>query len=371
MRRPSLKVTGVLIGAAAATVAAVVATSASTARKADYKVAIFFPGATNDRSWDNAWSDGGNLAARDFKVKVTLVPNLPNPDQYQSQGSAFAAQGYNLLIFAHGAMDAPAQAVAKQYPNVEVIQGPYQLASASGYANEPPNLGHFDIEQQYGSFQAGLLAGMLTKTNKLATVYGFAFPAITRQVEAFDLGARCVNAHIKYASKATGSFEDAAAARAAASSLFASGVDIMLSAVDQAVQGVVQAAASSKANPKPYVIAQYFDQNQLNPNVVLTSVLFNLQGTGYDMIKRGSSGFKWPAHWFHSYNLKTGRVGTLAPLHSPLAAKVPANVKAKMKVFLSMILSGKLKVPDEFVIGQKLGSGAKIPVASIGCKPFR
>jgi basic membrane protein A len=368
MRKHLLKVIGALIGAVA--VAGALTTSAGTAPKANYRVAMFFPGTTNDRSWDNAWADGGKLAGRDFNVTVTLVPGVVNPDQYQSQGSSFAAQGYNLLIFAHGAMDAPAQTVAKQFPNVEVIQGPFQLAKASDYANEPPNLGHFDIEQEYGSFQAGLLAGMLTKTNKLAAIYGFAFPAINRQVEAFELGARCVNTHITYASKQVGSFDDAAAARAAASSLFANGADMMLSAVDTAVTGAVQAAASVKRNPKPYVFAQYFDQNQLNPNVVLTSVLFNLQGTGYDLIKRGSSGFKWPAHWFHSYDLKTNHVGTLAPLHPPLAAKVPAAVKAKMKTFLAMILAGKLKVPDEFTIGQ-LGTGKKIPVASIGCKPFR
>jgi basic membrane protein A and related proteins len=365
MRRLSLKAMLALIGAAA--IAGGLASSAGTTPKATYRVAILFPGTSNDRSWDNAWADGGSLAARDFNVTVTNVPGVVNPDQYQSQGSAFAAQGYNLLIFAHGAMDAPAQAVAKQFPKVEVIQGPYQLPKASDYASEPPNLGHFDIEQEYGSFQAGLLAGMLTKTNKLAAIYGFAFPAINRQVEAFRLGARCVNSHIKFASKQVGSFDDAAAARAAASSLFANGADYMLSAVDTAVTGAVQAAAASKGR---YVFAQYFDQNSLNPKVVISSVLFNLQGTGYDLIKRGSSGFQWTPHWFHSYDLKTNHVGTLAPLHPPIAGTVPASVKAKMKTFLTQILAGKLKVPDEFTIGT-LGSGAKIPVASIGCKPFR
>lgn len=371
MRRPPVKVIGLAGVLAAAAVAGVLATAASTARKADFKVALLTTGAVNNKSWANSWADGVNKAAKEVGAKVTLVGNLDNPDQYVQQGSAFAAQGYNLIIMAHGAMNEPAQKVAAQFPNVQIFQFPWQLQGANPYAKEPANLGHGDVEQQYGTFQAGMLAGLLTKTNTLGAVYAFPFPALTRQPEGFILGARCVNSKVKFIQKQSGSFADAAKARTAASSVIAGGADIVFSAVDQAVQGVIQAAASAKRKPT-YAVASYYDDHALNPKVVLTSVLYNLNGVGYDLVKRGyayaEQGKKWPAHWFKSYALKDG-VGELAPFYPPISNVVPATVKAQMKSLRAKILSGQIKVPDEFKIGLKVGSGSKIPVASIGCKP--
>ena len=225
------------------------------------KVAVLTTGAVNNRSWANSWTIGANKAAKDLNVHVTVVGNVETPDQYVSQGSSFAAQGYNLIIFAHGAMDAPAAKLAKQFPHVQFVQAPFEFSNSSAQAAEPPNLGHIDMKQEDGTFLAGALAAMVTKSKKLGGVYAFPFPALTRQPEAFDLGARCINPSISFSQKSTGTFTDAALARAAASGLFSGGADVVISAVDQAVQGVI--SAGQAAGPGHYVVASYFDDTSL------------------------------------------------------------------------------------------------------------
>jgi len=339
----------------------------SSAGNKDVKVALLATGAVNNRSWANSWADGAKQAAKDLGIEVTTVGNVETPDQYTQQGSSFAAKGYDLIIFAHGAMNDPAVKLAKQFPNVKFVQAPYEFVDKSEQASQPPNLGHVDFKQEQGSFLAGALAGMVTKANKVAAVYAFPFPALTRQPEAYSLGARCTNPSVKFSQKATNSFTDAALARAAASSLYSAGNDVVFSAVDQAVQGIIAAANSSSTKPA-YVIASYFDQHDLGPKVVLTSVLYNLDGVAQDIIKTYVDG-KIGDHWYKDYDLANGDVGKLAPYQNLSSAVSDADQKT-LDTITEAVKNGDIKVPDAVTgdptIG-KPGTAAKIDPKSIGC----
>jgi basic membrane protein A len=379
MQRWTSKSRGFLALVAVAVVAVIVAgcgssdnssssssTSTSAAAK-NFKVAVLSTGATNNRSWANSWADGATKAAKDLGATVTMVGNVETPDQYTSQGASFAAKGYNMIIFAHGAMNDPAVKLAKQFPNVKFVQAPFEFPDKAAQQAQPPNLGHVDFKQEQGSFLAGAMAGLVTKTNKVGAVYAFPFPALTRQPEAFSLGARCTNPKVTFTQKATSSFTDAALARAAASSLFDSGVDVVFSAVDQAVQGVIAAANNSSTKPA-YVVAQYRDQHDLGRNVVLTSVVYNLNGVAENIIKDGLDK-KVGAHYFKDYNLANFNVGTLAPLQN-LSSALTASDQKIMATVTQAVKDGTIKVPDAVTgsptIG-KPGSAAKIDPTSLGC----
>src|SRR5215218_8125836 len=315
---------------------------------ADYKVALLTTGALNNRSWANSWADGAEKARDELGVQLEMVGNADAPDQYVSQGSAFAAQGYDLLIFAHGAMHDPAVRVAKQFPNVEIVQVYQHASEAEAEKQDPPNLGHVDPEQAEVTFLAGVLAGLMTKTNTIGTVYGFPFPALTRQPESFELGARCVNPDVKALQRRSDSFTDAAAARAAASTLIDQKADFLLSAVDQAVQGVIQATAQAGGGDSgPFAVASYFDSNDLNPQAVITSALYGLDEVAYDIIKRGSEG-KLGDHFAQSYKLDTLKDASLAPFYEQEELVGQENIDRLDKV-RSMVADGTITVPDEIV----------------------
>jgi basic membrane lipoprotein Med (substrate-binding protein (PBP1-ABC) superfamily) len=335
--------------------------SSGSSGKKDYRIAIMSVGSENDRSWANANFDGAKAGAKKYGAQLTVVPNLGTPEQYVQQGAAFARRGYNLVLLQHGAMTQPAQQLAKQFPKTEfgIVWDPTDKEKAS----LPPNLFTWDPRQQDGGFLAGALAGLITKTNTVGGVSGAPFPLITRQLEAFDLGARCSNPGVKVLQRYTGdvTFADAKLAGSAATALMGDGADVVFTALDGAANGVYQAARKKDGT---YVIAQYFDQAQKAPDVILTSVLQNLQGINEDLVKRGVEGTIKPSEHFE-YTLANMDVGTLASF-GDLDSAVSADQKAKLGAIEKKIRSGDIKVPaNEALAKPKAAEG--IDPKSLGC----
>ena len=357
--------------ALAAVIAGVGIAKTESAKAPAIRVAMLYPGTANDGSWSNAWADGAKRAAKEFGVKLTLVNELSAPDQYLNQGAAFGSKGFELVIMANGIALDPAQKLAKQFPNTMWCMSPVDFPDREkGAAALARNSCVGEVEQQDGNFRAGVLAGMLTKTNRIGSINGFAFPALTRQAEAFYLGAKCVNSKVKFQQKYINSWTDPALAKAAAAGMISNQADFILGATDSAVQGAFEAA---KGAPRPtYVIPSYFDSHDQAPEVVITSVLFNLQGVSYDLIKRFVKK-QMPPGFFKSYNFTNLGVGKLAPFYS-LGKVVTPAAKAQLAKIDKGIRDGSIKVPDETVgkptIG-KAGDGAKINVNTLGCKPVR
>jgi basic membrane protein A and related proteins len=369
MRRSQL--VKVLIAVTSIAVLAAVSAGVGDGATKKIQVAILYPGTANDGSWSNSWADGAKKAVKDFGIKLTLVNELSTPDQYVNQGAAFGSKGYDLVIMANGIALDPAQKLARQFPKTMWCMSPTDFPDRKkGAAGLATNSCVAEVEQQDGAFRAGVLAGMLTKSNRIGSVNGFAFPALTRQAEAFYLGAKCVNSKVQFAQKYINSWTDPALAKAAAAGMIADGADFILGATDSAVQGAFEAA---KAAPNPtYVFASYFDSHKQAPTVVLSSVLYNLQGVGYDMIKRFVKR-QLPPRWFRSYNFANLGVGKLAPYYG-LANVVTPAARAQLKKIDTGLRNGTIRVPDETVGKQtigKEGTGAKIDVKALGCKPVR
>ena len=118
------------------------------------------------------------------------------------------------------------------------------------------------------------------------------------------------------------------------------------------------------------MIPSYFDSHSQAPKVVLTSVLYNLQGVAEDLIKLGKSG-KIGNHFFKDYTYKNIGVGKLAPFYN-LASAVSPAAKAGLAKVTSEVLSGKIRIPDETIGKTTIGtpnSAAKVNVKSLGCTP--
>jgi basic membrane protein A and related proteins len=354
-------------------VAGVATRAASSPAKKQYRVVLLYPGTENDRTWGNAWADGVKLARQKLGVTISLVGGLETPDQYVAQGAAFGAKGYDLAIVAHGAMHDAAIKLAKQFPKTIWCQAPFEYPKPADQKKDPRNFCAIDIRQNHGSFLGGVVAGLVTKSNKVGAIGGFDFPALTRQLEAFALGARCVNSHVQIARKYINSFTDAGLAKAAAEAFIADGNDVLASMLDQAVAGVLQAART--AGHQVFVIPGYFDSWKLAPTVVLTTILHNIQLVAANLVQRGVQG-KIPPYFHFGYGYANFNVGHLAPFHS-LGRFVSPSARATLAKIEADIRSGKIKIPDAVSSGPGVpviataNSSNKINVKSLGCKPVR
>jgi basic membrane lipoprotein Med (substrate-binding protein (PBP1-ABC) superfamily) len=341
---------------------AVTSSALTSSNAAKFRAACLSLGTTTDRSWAQGNFAGCERAAKKYNIQVDIVPNLINPDQYLQQCAAFAANGYNYVQVAHGAMLDSALKCARRYPKTWVAVDTHPFPRET--VKYPPNIILWDPAQEHGSFQAGALAALVTKTGVVGGMSGTPFPLINRQLEAFELGARCMKSDVKVVTKWTNDWVDVGAANTAAQALMGQNADILFTALDGSVRGVYQAA---KQRPGTYVIGQYFDQQNQAPDVVLTSVLYNLDGINEDIINKVRTGAikKLGPHPQLVYTLKNLNVGTLTGF-GKLDKVVPASAKAKLKQLKADMLSGKIKVPDVLKIG-KVGSAKKINVKSLGC----
>jgi basic membrane protein A len=313
-----------------------------------FKAAVLTPGTDNDGSWGQAVSQGARDAAKKYNADVTIAQNLDTPAQYQQQGNAFAQAGFKVIINANASMGDVTTKLAEQYPDVHFGQIGLPL-------NLKPNIATATPSFPEGSFLAGALAGLLTKTDKLGTIGGFDFPTLDSEMEGFALGARYVNPKATIYRTFINTWTDTGKAKAAAQAQISKGTDIIFSATDQATQGIYQLAQGG--GQLKYVVPQYIDHSSQAPNVVLATAVYNLQGaTGSFIDMYGKDDWK-------SSNAELGVQDGVGLAPNP-QIKVPADVQKKVDKIKSDIASGKLKIPSMTDLG-KSGAADKIDISSL------
>ncbi len=322
-----------------------------------FRAAVGSVGTIDDESFSQAQYEGAvALGEEDPAYEVTIVPNLLTPDQYLQQGAALAEEGYDLVLWQNGTAAEVTQQLAEQFPDTTfgVIFDPPDDFDI------PPNFIGWDFIAQEGSFLAGALAALATETDVVAAISGVPFPAITRQPEGFELGARCVNPDITTLQTYTGdeTFSDARATRGAVEAQIGDGADVIFTALDGAVNGAYQAAEAADVN----VIAQYFD-NSGKSDTVLASVLYNAQNTTVDLIVgEATEGYGGTEQ---IYDLDRLDVGTLEP--APKFAETLSQEEQDLLADIeTQVRSGEIAVPESEALAEP-GDAAGIDPVDLGC----
>ncbi len=322
-----------------------------------YKVAVLTVGSEGDQGFGQAWAEAAANADALDGVEVDFVSGLASPDQYESQATAFANAGFDLVVIAHGGMSPVGVTVAENFPDVTVCVTPVPGPPEGPL---PANSCFFDVEQQIGAFRSGVLAATLNETGTVAVLQSYDFPAVTRQVEAFKLGARCVNPDIIIVSEITNDDTDQAIAKAATEALIQQGADIIMGTHSAATAGTFQAAQET---PGTYAIGQYVDSQASAPGVVLGSNLANFQDVFPDFVAKARDG---DVTGFQSYGIdSTVEVGRLTE-NADLLATFSEEALSQNAALQQRITDGDIEVPDTALIDQ-IGKSDSIDPVSLGC----
>jgi len=339
-------------------------TDTTAASGESYQVALIYPGTADDLSWSNAWFDGAEVAmAANPAISVESVELLNDPAAVVQQGSAFASEGFDLILIAHGAMVEPALTLAQQFPDTQICLAPYNPAEGEEW---PANLCWIDVAQHNANFIAGALAAMVSESGHIASLNGFAFPGLTRQPEAFNLGARCVNPDITFTQQYIETWTDTGIAKSAAQAQVAGGADVILSATDSAVFGIIEAAA--EADGQVWVVPSYYESQSLDPDHVMTSAIHGLAFASTSIIEQGAGDGFEESEFLDFDAVNDPEIN--APLYPNIQEMLSADELAQYEDIVARVRSGEITIPDETVgdptIGVE-GSGATIDPASIGC----
>lgn len=285
-------------------------------------------GGLGDQSFNDAAYRGLKRAEEELGAKIQVVESN-ELTAYVPNLTSLAEQGYGLVWAIGVLMQDALTEVAQSQPDdkfgiVDAVVDSQNVFSAT-------------FKEEEGSFLAGVVAGMMTKTNKIGFVGGMDIPPIRKFEAGFRAGIKAVNPNAKLVLGYTGVFDDPNKGKETALAQFGQNVDIIYHASGACGVGVIKAAEERNK----YAIGVDSPQSHLAPNNVLTSMLKRVELAvfeGTESLKNGA--FKGGQH--KVYGLVENGVGLE---EDQLKKMAPQEVLDKVEEFRQRIVNGEIKVP--------------------------
>jgi basic membrane protein A len=174
-----------------------------------------------DMGWVYAHDEARAIVVEKYPWVTSVVrESIATSDMYTVASTMIEDQGADIIIMNSAQFIDVAQKVAKDYPDVMVVY-------TEGFKRESPNVAYYFGAIFQPTYLTGLMAGALTKTNKIGFVAAMPLPQVNMRINAMAIGAREVNPDAKIVVKWTNSWFDPPTEGEVASALIAEGCDVM------------------------------------------------------------------------------------------------------------------------------------------------
>ena len=260
------------------------------------------------------------------EIDYKASENVSNAD-YERVMREYATGGSQLVVGEAFAVEAAARKVAKDFPKTSFLMG-------SSGKPQAPNFSVFDNYIQEPAYLTGMVAGGMTKTNKIGMVGGFPIPEVNRLMHAFMAGAKEVNPKVEFTVSFINSWFDPPKAKEAAFAMIDKGADVLY-----AERFGVSDAAREKGK---LAIGNVINTQDKYPDTVVASALWKMEPTIDRAIKLAKDG-KFGPEEYGQYSMMKHKGSEMAPLGT-FEKKVPADVVAKVRAKEKAILDGKFAV---------------------------
>jgi basic membrane protein A len=289
------------------------------------KVAAALPGIITDKGWNQAAYEALKQMEKQFSAQIAYTERVAQSDQTEVM-SDYARRGFD-VVFGHGGeFDAAAKQVAERFPKSKVI---VTAGTVTG-----PNLASVQVNVFQMGYLTGTVAGMMTKSNKIAAILAQKFQQTDDMLLGYTDGAKAANPKVEVSSSYTGDWNDVAKAKEAAIAHIANGADVIWPILDHALLGVLDAVKEKNV----YALGFTGDQLDLAPKNILTSGLQKIGVAMVEMVKLVTAGtFSGKVYVF---GLEVGATGL--GRYNPV---VPQTVRDKVIEVSQALLAGKIKHP--------------------------
>jgi len=281
-----------------------------------------------EEPWDGVIHAALNKAMEAGKIDYEYTENIGYSGDMERILREVADQKKPAVIFgdAFGNEEA-VRRVAKDYPEIAFVFG-------SGLGPSEPNLSVFDNWIHEPAYLSGMLAGGLTESNTIGVVGGYPVPEVNRLVNAFIKGAKEVNPDAKILVTFINSWFDPAAAKEAALAQIDNGADILFAERF----GVIEAAKEKGL----FAFGNMSDQNELAPDLVVSSPVWNMDPTVDFVVNQVESG-AYTAIDLKDFSMVAKGGASLAPFHNT-EGKLPAELVQQVKDKETAIKTGLFRV---------------------------
>ncbi len=289
------------------------------------KVAFVYVGPVGDAGWTFAHDRARKEAEAAYpgRVQTSFVENVPEAADAERVLRDEISQG-NTLIFGttFGYME-PMLKVAADAKDV-------RFEHATGYKTAP-NMRTYDSRTYEGAYLAGVVAGAMTRTNKLGVVGSIPIPEVIRNIDSFTLGAQSVNPKVETRVVWVNKWFDPPKEGEAAQSMIDQGVDVLMQNTDSSA--VLQTA--EKAGK--YAFGWDSDMSKSGPKAHLASAIINWAPYYKKAIGDALDG-KWETSqsW---WGVKEGAIDLVS-----IADGVPADTRQKIETIKAGLKDGTFTI---------------------------
>ena len=284
-----------------------------------------------EQQWVSRIDKALKAAVARGEIEYVFSENVSNAD-YERVMRGYAEKGNGLIVGESFAVEAAARKVAKDYPKVMFLMG-------SSGKPQAPNLGVFDNYIQEPAYLSGMIAGGMSKTNKIGMVGGYPIPEVNRLMNAFMAGAKEVNPKVEFMVSFINSWFDPPKAKEAAFAMIDKGADVMYAERF----GVSDAAKERKV----LAIGNVINTQDKYPETVVASALWHMEPT-IDLAINAVKAGRFTPDDYGVYSTMKYKGAELAPLGT-FASKVPADLATRVAAKEKAIRDGSFKVAvDDF-----------------------
>ena len=290
---------------------------------------IFAEGGLGDQSFNDAAYRGLMQAKDELGVEVIYVEPADIAEMEEHQ-RAYADLDLDLVIVIGFIHQSALVEVSADYPHIN-------FAIVDDVVDNP-NVTSLVFEEHEGSFLVGVLAGLMSETNKVGFVGGMEVPLIRKFESGFAQGAKYANPDVEVLVSYAGSFGDPGRGRELAVSQNERGADIVYHAAGGTGSGVIDAAVANGF----YAIGVDSDQDYMAPGTVLTSMVKRVDKAVFEVIKSVVDGTLEGG--VRSFGIQDGGVGTSEFTYTK--DLIPQSVLDAIEDARAKIISGEIVVTN-------------------------
>ncbi|MBP3038348.1 BMP family protein [Bacillaceae bacterium Marseille-Q3522] len=300
----------------------------------------------NQSAWEGIEAFGQENGLEKGTNGYNYVSSHSDAD-YTTNLNSLAREDFSLIFGIGFMMTKAVEDIAKQQTDAH-------FALVDGVV-EQPNVASILFKEQEASFLAGVAAGLATKTNKIGFIGGIESDVIERFEVGFKAGVSAVNPDAVVEVQYAGAFDKADVGKTIASSLYASGNDVVFHAAGGTGNGLFTEARDLKQqDPAREIWAIGVDSDQSaegvveidgkEENIVLTSALKRVDNAVKDLSEKAKNG-DFPGGETIVYDLAQDGVG-LAPVNEAIENK--ADIDATVEEWVAKIKAGDVTIPGTY-----------------------
>ncbi len=291
-------------------------------------------GGVNDESFNQTAWEGMKRLQKELGVNVKYLESKRDAD-YVPNLSHFAREGRDIIWGIGFKFENVIPQVAKQFGDAK-----FGIVDSNLGGNIPPNVVAVTFKEHEGSFLMGVIAGLMTKTDKVGFIGGISSPLIKKFEVGFRAGVQAANPDAEVKVAYAESFDDVAKGRSLAQNMYNSGVDVIYHAAGGVGKGLFN-EVKTREKGKYWAIGVDMDQSSLAPDHTLSSMIKRVDVAVFEVTKQAKEN-QFPGGKEVELGLKDNGVG----IAETTSKHVPEYVLKKVEEFKQKIIKGEIKVPS-------------------------